>query len=95
MGMGSCGLVLPAMCGCANAGEVGRSVGVGKSEMNVTTLLLGNFNTNVYGWVEYIDLRIRDVNFDMGETEAFLFSIQPHGLGNGFVQSIYAVGRSA
>ena len=60
------------MCGRANAGQVRQSVGGGKSEMDVATLLFGNFNTNVYRRVEYIDLRIRNVDFDVGEIETFL-----------------------
>src|SRR5882672_3723329 len=62
--------------------------------MNIA-LLLSNFHPNVYCWIEYIDLRVRNVYFDMGNTEAFPFAVQPDRLSYSFVQSIYPVGWSA
>ena len=59
----------------ADASQVRQSVAVGKSKLDVATLLLGNFNPNVYGRVENVDLRIRNVDFYMGQIESFLFAV--------------------
>src|SRR6266850_3548349 len=86
---------LLTMNGCGNAGQVGRSVGVCKSELDVATLLLGYLNPNVDRRIEYIDLRIRNVDFDMRETEAFLLAVYPHSLSLSFVQHVYPAGWPA
>ena len=66
---------LLTVCGSANARQVGRSIGGGKSEMDVATLLLANFNPNVYRRIEYIDLGIRNIDFDIGEIEGFFLAV--------------------
>jgi hypothetical protein len=50
---------------------------------------------NVHTRIEYINLWVRNIDFDVIEIKGFSFAVQPHSLSHSFVQGVYPVGWTA
>src|SRR6185295_12718466 len=63
--------------------------------MKIATSLLSNFNTNIDRRIEYIDLWIRNVDFNVGNTKTFFLAVEPNRFRDRFSQSVNPIRRAA